>query len=337
MKFIKSLIILLISLSLQTVICDFNFSYSINPTRPKVSVIVPIYNSEPWLVTCLDSIKNQTLKDIEIICVNDGSTDKSGEILDNYAKTDNRFIVIHQENKKIPGARNTGLERVTGEYITFVDSDDYLQPNAYEVAYNLAKKDDVDILQYNCNSFLDGHDKPIKNNNYSDSTVHCFDEYVVQNISYAIWNKLFKTDLIKQSNIKFVEGLVPADDTCFLFMLLSRANKIKFIQTKLYNYRIRRNSVSHQMPLNETFLNSYQMLKHICDYWRTNGYNMNKKHLLLTLLIKWCAPFNKELGYGYANEILDFIGTDIANVNTANKCHKFVQRELKKLKIAAQK
>ena len=109
--------------------------------RPKVSVVIPVYKVEPWLRECMDSLVNQTLKDIEIICVDDGSPDSCGAILDEYARKDNRVKAIHQRNQGVQKARNAGLDIARGEYIALVDSDDYVDLRTYETAYNLAKKD----------------------------------------------------------------------------------------------------------------------------------------------------------------------------------------------------
>jgi len=111
----------------------------------KISVIVPVYNVEKFIKRCLDSIINQTMRDLEIILVNDGSTDNSGKICDEYAQLDNRITVIHKENGGLSSARNTGLDVATGEWISFVDSDDYIEKNMYEVLYKTAIEEDVDI------------------------------------------------------------------------------------------------------------------------------------------------------------------------------------------------
>ena len=106
--------------------------------QPKISVIIPVYNVEKYLRECLDSIVNQTFKDIEIICVDDGSTDKSLEILREYEQKDKRIIVISQPNKGVSTARNIGMQQATGKYMMFVDSDDYITQNACELIYNVS-------------------------------------------------------------------------------------------------------------------------------------------------------------------------------------------------------
>lgn len=113
---------------------------------PKVSIVVPIYNVEAYLSRCLDSILSQTLQDIEVIAVNDGSTDASGEILDQYASKDTRIIVIHKKNGGVSAARNDGIQLVKGEYIGFVDPDDWIDHDMYEALYHSAVEEKADIV-----------------------------------------------------------------------------------------------------------------------------------------------------------------------------------------------
>ena len=115
---------------------------------PKISVIIPVYNAEQYLRKCLDSVVSQTFRDIEIICVDDGSTDGSGAILDEYAAKDNRIVVIHQANAGVAAARNTGLKSAQGEYLAFLDSDDAYNPQLCELAYNRACQSGADIVKF---------------------------------------------------------------------------------------------------------------------------------------------------------------------------------------------
>ena len=120
----------------------------------KVSIIVPTYNVEQYLVECMESIVNQTLQDIEIICVDDGSTDNSGKILDDYAQKDNRIKVIHKQNEGYGKAMNIGLDTATGEYIGIVEPDDYVALDMYESLYKIAKENDVDFVKADYQSFI---------------------------------------------------------------------------------------------------------------------------------------------------------------------------------------
>ena len=115
---------------------------------PAISIIIPMYNVEKYLRRCLDSVQNQTFTDWQAICVDDGSPDKSGEIAEEYAKKDKRFIVIHKENGGLSDARNVGMEHATGDYILYIDSDDFIHPQTLEIAYSLALRDGTDIVSF---------------------------------------------------------------------------------------------------------------------------------------------------------------------------------------------
>jgi len=124
--------------------------------KPKISVIVPVYNVEPYLKRCLDSIINQSMKEIEILVIDDGSTDKSGEICNEYAKIDDRIKVTHQKNSGLSHTRNFGLDQAQGKYVMFVDSDDYVEENFCQIPYEIAEKNCVDIVMFRYNHFIDG-------------------------------------------------------------------------------------------------------------------------------------------------------------------------------------
>lgn len=175
----------------------------------KVSVIIPVYNVEKYLPACLDSVLGQTLREIEVICVNDGSTDKSPEILQEYAKKDSRIIVINQENKGQGAARNRAIEIAKGEYIGFVDSDDYIDADFYEKLYNTAVKYNADIA---CASFERiGVNKSLISNEAVYETPEA--KYKAANLPREcyIWNKIYKTSDMRMADIKFPEGMFYED------------------------------------------------------------------------------------------------------------------------------
>ena len=116
--------------------------------QPKISIIIPMYNVEKYLRRCLDSVQNQTFSDFQAICVDDGSPDNSGQIAEEYAARDNRFIVVHKENGGLSDARNAGMTYATGEYIMYLDSDDFIHPQTMEIAYAMARRDRADIVAY---------------------------------------------------------------------------------------------------------------------------------------------------------------------------------------------
>ena len=209
----------------------------------KVSIIIPIYNVEEYLANCLNSVINQTLQNIEIICINDGSTDKSFEILENFAKCDSRIKIINQSNVGPGIARNIAIQSAQGEYIGFVDPDDWINKNMFETLYNTAKKYNCDMVE---ESFVI-HNEPrkyikVQKNKLNLPEKKNFNSQSIENYIFsaklAVWNKLYKTEFIKQNNIKFMHCSRGED---IIFTVLSRAlaNNIIYINNADYHYRIK--------------------------------------------------------------------------------------------------
>ena len=214
---------------------------------PKVSIILPVYNVESYLRQCLDSIIMQTLEDIEIICVNDGSTDNSLEILQEYKNKDSRIKIINQENRGQGVARNIALENITGDYIGFVDPDDYISPNMYKTLYETAIKHNCDIVEesFYIKNEIRNYLKKRKNKlNLPKNKI--FNYKVKKNYVFspnlAIWNKLYKTSFIKENDIKFFETKKGED---IIFTIKSRvlASKIVYIDNADYYYRIKKDNI----------------------------------------------------------------------------------------------
>ena len=212
---------------------------------PKVSVIIPVYNVEEYLRECLDSVVNQTLKEIEIICVDDGSTDNSLEILKEYAQKDNRITVIKQENLHAGVARNAGLSQAKGEYVHFLDSDDWIELNMLEKVTNRIMKDDADICIFN----TDRYDNISKNyqlmpwglNEKYLPRIEPFSSDDIKDYLFNFcqswpWNKLIKLSFIIENKLYF-QSLSRTNDLFFVFMSLSLANKIVTEKECLLHYR----------------------------------------------------------------------------------------------------
>lgn len=208
---------------------------------PKISIIVPVYKVEPYIHKCIDSILNQTFKDFELILVDDGSPDRCGEICDEYAKKDNRIIVIHKENGGQSTARNAALDIARGDYIGFVDSDDYIEKDMYELLYNMCVENDCDIA--NCSSTIyfknkikvnGGHDLIIHNNREAMEAVTIGELY-----DECLWTKLIKRDLL--NGLRIPEGIA-YEDTAFTYKVIARANRVCCKGEAKYNYIKRDNS-----------------------------------------------------------------------------------------------
>jgi len=211
----------------------------------KVSIIVPIYNVENYLARCLDTCLSQTYEDIEVICINDGSTDLSYEILKHYEKFDSRIKIIDKQNGRLSSARNAGLEVAKGDYILFVDSDDYISSTTVERLYNNAKANDSDVVIFdyvnwnekqNCANIYTNTEI---SNKYINTPFNCdtIDVNEYRYIFVATWNKLYKRSLIKE--IKFFEGVI-YEDIPYWAEVYTKAKKITYIPEPFYYYRTNR-------------------------------------------------------------------------------------------------
>lgn len=204
-----------------------------------ISLVIAVYNVENFLEQCINSILNQTYKDIEIILVDDGSKDMSGKICDEYAKKDNRIKVIHKENGGTSTARNCGIDHATGQYITFIDSDDFIEKNACKLLHNAIKKSNTNYVMANYRfTTHDGRkwDKPcldIKEDSYIELNDY---KKSFSLMTSAICIKLFKTDFIKDNHIRFKEGYI-AEDAIFTTYCYTHSPKSYIIKDIIYNYR----------------------------------------------------------------------------------------------------
>ena len=220
----------------------------ITEIQPKISVIIPCYNVEKYLCKCLDSVVNQTLKDIEIICVNDGSTDGTQKILEEYSKKDDRISLINKPNGGLSSARNAGMEKVHGEYLAFLDSDDWVDLNFYEKLYNAAKLENADSAIGK--TFLYWDKNKVEKISWIDVYVHNLNKNIIDTIAdkrfviytSVVWNKIYRTELIKNNGLRFIEGGY-IEDLPFTFALAMRVNKFVLVPDTALYYRQRDNSI----------------------------------------------------------------------------------------------
>ncbi|MDR1763733.1 MAG: glycosyltransferase [Dysgonamonadaceae bacterium] len=214
----------------------------------KISVIIPVYNSEKYLGECLDSIINQTISEIDIICVNDGSTDRSPEILAEYAAKEPRIIIVSKENGGAASARNAGYRHIRGKYTLFVDSDDTIDKTLCEKTYAEAEKDNADITYF------------LLENNQITPLERFLAEHPFREADFAILatevsiTQLWKSDFILKNDVKYPEGLV-CEDVAFHWNALMLNPKLAFVDEKLYYYRKVATSVSHNkiVPITKIF------------------------------------------------------------------------------------
>lgn len=213
----------------------------------KVSIIVPVYNVEKYLRKCLNSLINQTLKDIEIICINDGSTDKSLEILEEYKNRDSRIILLNQENSGQSIARNNGIKKATGEYLGFVDPDDWVDLDYYEKLYNAASTNDTDIAVGGIIRVTGIKKKKFLNfekETITDNTNLKFELCDVPEKSY-VWNKIYKTEKLKEIGLEFEKGIF-YEDCIFTPQALFYLGEIVTVPNIHYYYLRRGNSTVKQ-------------------------------------------------------------------------------------------
>lgn len=215
--------------------------------KVKVSIVVPAYNVENFIRPCLNSAANQTLKDIEIICVDDGSTDSTGAILDEYAAKDNRFKIIHKENGGYGVAMNTGLEAATGEYFAVLESDDFVKPDMYEVLYKAAKEFNAEVVRSNYYSLTTPNgeihlEKKLIHEtieNYYNRVICPNEEQVVYTFIMHNWTGIYSIDFLRKNGIKY--NTTPGasyQDNGFFFQVFSQTKSLVYIPNHFYCYRM---------------------------------------------------------------------------------------------------
>lgn len=273
---------------------------------PLISVIVPVYNVEQYLAECLDSICRQTYKNIEIICVNDGSPDNCAEILQNYAARDSRITVITQQNQGQSAARNNALLKASGEYITFIDSDDTIAPEMIEELYEHACETGADISGGNMQKT---NEKGEPQNSLafwrcldSDGLVRekkqmppVFKAADIYNYVFLTpcqpWGKLYRRSFLQEHNISFVTGIIYEDIIYFLDIIAANP-LISFIDKPFYKYRVQPESTCNKIsPKQLDILRVYEILRHKIKQYRLekqlgqNLYHMMKYNLVWSYFV----------------------------------------------------
>ena len=221
-------------------------------SHPKVSVIIPVYNGERFLRQCLESLRVQTLSEIEIICVDDGSTDLSANILQEFERKDARFQVVRQENGGAGAVRNNGMRHASGDYYSFLDADDFFAPDMLEKAYLAAKENRADIVVFGCDIYENSqqrfapcnysirwdllpNQRPFAGTEVSKDIFKVF-------VGWA-WDKLFKADFVKENNLWFQEQRT-TNDMLFVFSGIVKAQRIAVLEDILVHYRHEAGSLS---------------------------------------------------------------------------------------------
>lgn len=249
----------------------------------RLSVIIPVYNGEKYISRCLDSVLNQNVEGLEIIIVDDGSKDDTGKICKEYQEKDSRIKYFNKKNEGVSVARNYGIEKVSGKYMTFVDADDWLEDGAYTDVISYIEKKDLDIYIFNY-KYVDENGKSSINNNTTIEFEYSSKEDIekIQNVIIAngniygddiapqrkvfglglVWNKIYKTSIVKDNNIRFVMCNQKAmfEDVAFCFEALEYSKSVKFSKSVKYNYYVNNASAVHTYTPD-----IYKNTKELCD------------------------------------------------------------------------
>ena len=248
---------------------------------PKVSIIVPVYNVERYVEKCLQTLINQTLKDIEIIVVNDGSTDNSRNIINEYAGNFPNLIKCYdKENGGLSDARNYGMQFARGDYIAFLDSDDYVELDMYEKMYNKAIEENSDMVE--CDFIWEYPDKKV----IDTGIVYDNKKDMITYARVVAWNKLIKRELIEKANVSYPKGL-RYEDIEFFYKMVPYYNKVSFVKEPLVHYIQRDSSISNVQ--NERTKEIFDVLDNSINYYK-------EKNLF--------DEYKDELEYTYARILL---------------------------------
>lgn len=281
----------------------------------KVSVIVPVYNVEEYLGACLDCLINQTLQEIEIICVNDGSNDGSLDILEEYERKDSRIIVINQENGGLSAARDTGLEKVTSPYVMFCDPDDTYDLKMCEKMVKAIEDSGADLAICGINMVYEAHEEMKESDKYYYRLLFdgkkLINDKIILETNGSACNKIYKMSIIREFGIVFPKGL-NSEDHCFYCEYMSVSRTIYFLNQRLYNYVRREKSImSDNFDGEKLSVDDIKVAEKIFQFYKKTGFLRRHKNLFWT---QWTGGFWASYRYSgkkYHNEVLrlgkDFI------------------------------
>lgn len=237
-----------------------------NNIIPKVSVGIAVYNVEIFLTRCLDSMMRQTLNEMEIIIVDDGSSDNCASICDRYAEKDGRFRVIHKKNGGLASARQTFLENAKGEYIAVCDGDDWVAPSMYESLYNKAVDSSADMVMCDYwGEYPDGKQVVCKYQTTIGDRSDLLDDALNKRFPTMVWNKLFKRELFDKYNIAWEQGINMGEDLLIMLKMLCRPMKVVTISSPLYHYRRVIGGTSYTNSVSLSTYNQLLRIRHWSD------------------------------------------------------------------------
>ena len=252
---------------------------------PKVSIIVPVYNVENYIEKCLETLVNQTLKDIEILVVNDGSTDKSIDIINKYKeKYPEKIIYLEKENGGLSDARNFAIPYAKGEYIAFLDSDDYVETNIYEKMYELAKRENSDMVE--CDFYWKYPDK--KKEDIGE--IYSNKKEMIEKVRVVAWNKLIKREILEKTKILFPKGY-RYEDVEFTYKLIPYLEKVSFLKMAGIYYIQRENSISNSQNMKNKEI--FDVLENVLKFYKEKGLYEKYKEELEYIYVRYafCSSF----------------------------------------------
>ncbi len=212
---------------------------------PKISVIIPVYNVEQYINKCIKSILDQTFSDFEILLIDDGSDDLSGKICDEYILVDKRIKTFHKKNEGVSSARNLGLKNAIGEWITFIDPDDWIEKDCFKTILAQAEKKDLDCIQFSYKR-IDSKGTVFETNT-NQTAVSNLDEYIKTNaFTICAWGSLFKKKIAIENNIQFIKGLKLAEDQIFMLTIIASCKRLQRIPDMFYCYYLNENSATQK-------------------------------------------------------------------------------------------
>ena len=286
----------------------------------KVSIIVPVYNVQSYLLRCLNSLKRQYYKNIEIIIIDDGSTDESGKICDEFAKKEKRATVFHKKNGGLSDARNYGLAKSKGKLIAFVDSDDYVEDDYVDKLVNALKRDESDIA-------VCGYDRMRPKNEVVsgfEATRYCLIRQ--NNIDIVAWNKLYKKELFDDNKVLFPKG-EKHEDLLTMYKIISRANKVSYLGDTLYHYEERDGSITKSEDNIEKLKARERAAREAINYFSEDEELVAVARVSL-LLAKYAyidAALSGKIGEKYYKENREWIKEQADDYNR----NKFLTKKLK--------
>lgn len=279
----------------------------------KISIIIPVYNTEKYLKMCIESVLGQTYQNIEVICVNDGSIDDSGKILDIFAEKDSRLKVIHKKNGGVSAARNDALEIATGDWIGFIDSDDYISDVMYETMMEANREEKADIiscgyyLAYEEKNVLAENKKPVPDKAVATKSFlrYVYERDVYKGVASYLWTRLISRDLLYGEDgaliTRFATDLDMSEDLLFLAEVMLRSESSLYVEKPMYYYLQRANSVCHDERKQLERLSWVKGYQRLLEMFDKNPIDEDVYNLIVRMMVFRCGKF-MELASKYQDE-----------------------------------